>query len=173
MVNVVFFDSASVWSSVFSRQISVRVSVPIETVRENLVAQLSDYVVIPAAAYRFERRYWGELNGDNVTLHGPKTYRQMQFLTVGTLKQSSDETVLTATIQVAKKELISLLLLLTVMTGWITFIHWPLLLTALPFYAAVFFGVIAFNFSKHTPEIMNLFEQLMLGESPYRVELLL
>ncbi|MEO1622675.1 MAG: hypothetical protein AAFU53_16785 [Cyanobacteria bacterium J06632_3] len=97
----------------------------------------------------------------------------MQFLTVGTLTQDAEETVLKAKMQVAKKELISLGLLLSVMTGWIAFIHWPLLTAALPFYVFLFFAVIAWNFSKHMPETKNLLKQLMMGESPYRVELLL
>lgn len=159
--------------SSFYKEISVRVPASIEAVRENLSAQLSDDVVIPAAAFRFERRYWGELQRDKVVLHGPKAYRQMQFLAVGKLTQDSEGTVLNAKMQVAKKELISLGGLMIVMTGWIALIHWPLLAMALPFYVFLFFAVIAWNFSKHMPEITNLLKQLMMGESPYRAELLL
>lgn len=148
-------------------------SANIESVRKNLSTQLSDVVMIPAAAYRFERKFWGELNGDEVVLHGPKAYRQMQFLTVGQLTQDSEGTVLKAKMQVARKELISLGGLLIVVTGWIALIHWPLLAAALPFYVFLFFAVIAWNFSKHMPEITNLLKQLMMGESPYRAELLL
>ncbi|MEO1298717.1 MAG: hypothetical protein AAFW75_23640 [Cyanobacteria bacterium J06636_16] len=139
------------------RRVTATIPIAIAQAKKNLSWALHDTVTL-RGQWQLTRRYWGHLNRDRLTLHGPRANRQLCFFTRGYLRpgETPNQTHLDLEIVLGEASEIQLLMgiVIAVVIPVVMFRLFGLLIVI--FFLALVYGTTQWNFTYYAAEIRQL-----------------
>ncbi|MEO0373550.1 MAG: hypothetical protein AAF329_02765 [Cyanobacteria bacterium P01_A01_bin.17] len=133
-----------------------------DTARYRLEQCFTDDIVL-TGLLQSQRRYWGCLNGQTLTLHGPNANKQFCFLTRGHLTEVQSQTILDIHILLSRKDIFSLLFVAILLLFAVPLMFQTLSIFLLPALLLFIYGMLQWHFQCYEKEISQLLLNIITG----------
>lgn len=145
-----------------SRRLSIETDIPMDTARHRLEQCLTEDIFL-TGLLQSKRRYWGSLDGQTLTLHGPNANKQFRFLTKGHLTEVQSQTILNVHILLSKQDIFSLSFVVIFLLVSVPLMFRTLSIFLLPALLLFIYGMLQWHFQVYKQEIYQLLLDIITG----------